>query len=84
MDENAIVKKVRDLRLNGDKWVRRGINAASLFYLLILEAAGGRNSGLASSSLRQEDWEPSRHTSLGNIQKLLENIQKLLENVRNC
>jgi len=25
------VKKVRDLRLNGDKWVRRGINAPLLF-----------------------------------------------------
>jgi len=26
LDENAILKKVIDLMLNGDKWVRRGIN----------------------------------------------------------
>ena len=35
--------------------------------LLILEAAGGRNPGLDSSGLRQEDWEPSRLKSLGKI-----------------
>jgi len=59
-------------------FLRRGINASLffLFYLLILEAAGGRNSGLASSSLRQEDWEPSRHTSLG---KMLQILKKMFD-----
>ena len=60
-----------------------------LFYLLILEAAGGRNSGLASSSLRQEDWEPSRHTSLGKIlifeksSKILKFFEKYWKNLEN-
>ena len=75
----------------GYKWVRRGINttSTSLFYLLILEAAGGRNSGLASSSLRQEDWEPSRHTSLGKIlifeksSKILKFFEKYWKNLEN-
>ena len=42
----------------------RGINNNDNKFLY-LEAAGGRNSGLASSGLRQEDWEPSRLKSLG-------------------
>ena len=55
-----------------------------LFYLLILEAAGGRNSGLASSSLRQEDWEPSRHTSLGKSLKIFELLRKCWKILRKC